>query len=67
MAQGTVRTVHVVMVGVLRQHRHQMPTSEDEHPVQHLPPDSPNPSLRVGIGPRCQLRLIPLLGGRLSG
>jgi hypothetical protein len=36
-----VRTVHVVVIGVLGQHRHQLPTSEGEHPVQHLPPNVP--------------------------
>ncbi len=52
LSQGAVRAVRVVMVGVLGQHGHQLPTSEDEHPVQHIPPDGAHPSLRVGVGLR---------------
>jgi hypothetical protein len=33
LPQGPVRPVHVVMVGVLDQHRPQLPTSEDERPI----------------------------------
>ncbi len=38
LSQGTVRTVHVVvvMVDVLGQHQPQLLASEDKHPVQHL-------------------------------
>jgi hypothetical protein len=46
-----MRTVNVVVIGVLSQHRLQLSASEDEHPVQHLPPNGPDPSLRVGIRP----------------
>jgi len=52
LVQGTVRTVHVGVIGVLGQHRHQMPRSEDEHPVQHLPPNRAHPPLCIGVGPR---------------
>src|SRR4029453_855011 len=51
LSQGTMRTVNVVVIGVLSQHRLQLSASEDEHPVQHLPPNGPDPSLRVGIRP----------------
>jgi hypothetical protein len=66
LAQGAVRTVHVVVIGVLGQHRHQLPTSEDEHPVQQLPANRAHPALRVGVRPRCPDRraqhLDPLSG-----
>jgi hypothetical protein len=39
------------VIGVLSQHRLQLSTSEDEHPVQHLTPNGADPSLRVGIRP----------------
>ena len=42
------------MVGVLGQHRSQLPTAEDEHPVQHLTPNGADPPLRVGVRPRCR-------------
>jgi hypothetical protein len=43
LPQGAVRAVHVVMVGVLGQHRSQLPASEDQHPVQQLTPNGPYP------------------------
>jgi hypothetical protein len=52
LRQGAVRTVHVVMVDVLGQHRSQLPASHDRHPVQHLPPNRAHPPLRIGIRPR---------------
>ncbi len=67
LPQGTVRTVHVVMVDVLGQHRLQLLASEDEHPVQHLASllasedehpvqhlasNGAHPPLRVGVRPR---------------
>jgi hypothetical protein len=51
LPQCPVRAVQVVVVGVLGQHRHQLPTSEDEHPVQQLPPDAAHPPLCVGVRP----------------
>jgi hypothetical protein len=52
LPQGAVRAVAVVMIGILGQHRPQLPAPEDEHPVQHLPPNGTNPPLRIGIRPR---------------
>jgi hypothetical protein len=52
LPQGAVRTVDVVVVNVLGQHRPQMPAFDDEHPVQHLTPNGGHPTLRVGIRPR---------------
>jgi hypothetical protein len=51
LPQGPVRAVAVVMIGILGQHRPQLPTSEDQHPVQHLSPNRAHPPLRVGIRP----------------
>jgi hypothetical protein len=51
LSQGTMRTVNVVVINVLSQHRLQLSASEDEHPVQHLTPNRPDPSLRVSIRP----------------
>jgi hypothetical protein len=39
LPQGAVRTVDVVVIRVLGQYRHQLPTSEDQHPVQQLTSD----------------------------
>jgi hypothetical protein len=55
------------MVSELGQHRHQMPTSEDEHPIQHLTPHRADPSLRIGVGPRRSHRRdkhLDRLGGK---
>ena len=40
------------MINILSQHRHQMPTSKDQHPVQQLPPHRAHPPLRGGVRPR---------------
>jgi hypothetical protein len=56
LPQGAVGTVHVVVIGILGQHRPQLPASQDQHPVQHLPPNGPDPPLRVGIRLRCPHR-----------
>jgi hypothetical protein len=52
LPQGAVRTMLVVVVGVLGQDRPQLPAAADEHPVQHLASHGADPSLRVGIRPR---------------
>jgi hypothetical protein len=44
LPQGAVRAVAVAMVGILGQYSLQLPAPEDEHPVQHLPPNSADPS-----------------------
>jgi hypothetical protein len=46
LPQGAVRAVQVVVVGVLGQHRPQLPAAQDQHPVQHLPPNRAHPPLR---------------------
>ena len=55
------------MVGVLGQHRHQLPTSEDQRPVQHLPPNRAHPPLRIGVrtrGPHRCAQHLDRLGGK---
>jgi hypothetical protein len=55
------------MVGVLGQHRPQLPASHDQHAVQHLTPNGANPPLRVGVRPRCPHRRaqhLDSLGGK---
>jgi hypothetical protein len=49
-----MRTVNVVMINVLGQHRSQLPASQDQHPVKQLPPNGAHPPLRIGI--RLRLR-----------
>ena len=44
LPQGAMRTMAVVVIGVLGQHRPQLPASQDQHPVQHLPPNPCRPS-----------------------
>jgi hypothetical protein len=45
-----MRTVAVVMIGVLGQYQPQLPAPEDEHPVQHLPPnDTHRPHRALGL------------------
>jgi hypothetical protein len=46
-----MRTVDVVAIGVLGQYRFQLPTSEDQHPIQQLTSNGPHPSLRIGVRP----------------
>ena len=46
-----MRTVDVVVIGVLGQYRYQLPTSEDQHPIQQLTSNGPHPSLRIGVRP----------------
>ena len=67
LPQGAVRAVAVVMIGILGQDSLQLPAPEDQHPVQQLTPNRAHLPLRVRIGSRRQLRLIPLLGSGLSG
>ena len=55
------------MVGVLGQHRHQLPTSEDQRSVQPLPPNRTHPPLRIGVRTRCPHRCaqhLDRLGGK---
>src|SRR5215216_8197669 len=42
--QGAMRTMNVVVIGVLGQHPLQLPASQDQHPVQHLPPNRAPPT-----------------------
>ncbi len=44
-----MRTVAVIVIDVLGQHRAQMPAAHDEHPVEQFPSDAAHPSLRVGV------------------
>jgi hypothetical protein len=41
----------VVVLDVDTEHQLQVPTPEDEHPVQALCPDGSDPSLGEGVGP----------------
>jgi hypothetical protein len=47
-----VWAVHVVVIDVRGQHSLQLPTSEDQQPVQQLAPHGAHPPLRVGVRPR---------------
>src|SRR4030095_8400034 len=52
LPHGTVRRVHVVMVGVLGQHASALPTSKAQHPIQQLTPNRAHPARRGGVRPR---------------
>jgi hypothetical protein len=39
LPQGAMRAVAVVVVNILGQHRHQLPAAQDQHLIQHLPPN----------------------------
>jgi hypothetical protein len=52
LPQGAMRAMAVVVIGVLGQHRPQLPAAQDQDPVQHLPPNRAHPPLRVRIRPR---------------
>jgi hypothetical protein len=56
LLQGAVRAVAVVVVDILGPYRTQLPTAQDQHPIQQLPPDGAHPTLRVGVRPRCPQR-----------
>jgi hypothetical protein len=67
LAQGAVRTVDVVVIGVLGQYSLEMPAPEDQHPVEHLAANGADPPLRVGIRPRRPHRRaqhLDALGGK---
>jgi hypothetical protein len=67
LPQGAVRTVDVVVIGVLDQYGPQMPAPEDQHPIQHLTADGTHPPLRVGIRLWCPHRRgqhLDRLGGK---
>jgi len=49
--QSTVGPLAVVVLDVDTEHQLQVPTPEDEHPVQALCPDGSDPSLGEGVGP----------------
>jgi len=49
LPQGAVRAVAVAMINVLANNTLQLPTSKDQHPVQHLTPNRADPPLRVGV------------------
>jgi hypothetical protein len=46
LPQGAVRTVAVVVIGILGQHGPQLPAPQDQHPIEHFPPNGANPPLR---------------------
>jgi hypothetical protein len=52
LVQTLVRTVLVVVPGVLGQHLSQVPLAEDQHVVQALVPQRAHEPLRVGVRPR---------------
>ena len=58
LPQGAVRAVAVVVVNVLGQYSLQLPASQDQHPVQYLPPDGADPSLGDRVGPCRRLLVI---------
>jgi len=49
--QSTVGPLAVVVLDVDTERQLQVPTPEDEHPVQALSPDGSDPSLGEGVGP----------------
>jgi hypothetical protein len=77
LPQGAVRAAAVVMVNVLGQYRLQLPASQDQQPVEHLPPDGAHPAMGVGIcraaapapgcaAPRSPRQQRPRRGGELG-
>src|SRR4051794_24298703 len=58
LSQRAVRTMRVVMVDVLAQHRMQMTTPEDQHPVEQLPACRSYPALRISVGSRSPHRSL---------
>src|SRR6266700_1226378 len=67
LTECAVRPVLVVVRHVARQHCFDMPPAQDQHPVEQLTTYRADPALGDRVGPRRQLRLIPLLGSGLSG
>jgi hypothetical protein len=64
-----MRPVAVVVLGVLAEYSFEMSTTEDEHPVQTLAPDSPDETLGQGVGsrrPTGGLRVGPLSTHQLT-
>jgi hypothetical protein len=52
----SVRSMSVVVLGVGLQHPVEVPTAEDQHPVQALGPDRADPPLGEGVRVRCSDR-----------
>jgi hypothetical protein len=67
VGQAAVRPALVVMLEVAPHDVSKMLAANDQQMVQALPTHRPNPALGDGVGPRRQLRLIPLLGSGLFG
>jgi hypothetical protein len=51
LPEGAMRTMTVVVSNVPGEHRTQMPTAHDQHPVQNLPPNRTDPPLGEGVHP----------------
>jgi len=57
----------VVVSLIVGQDRPQMPLAEDQHPVGDLRPDGEHEPFRIGIGRRCRLHPIQMIGTGVSG
>lgn len=48
--KASMRSLAVVMLDVHTEHSLEVPLAEDEHPIEALGPDRPDPALREGVG-----------------
>ena len=67
LLQALVRTVAIVMLGVLGQDAAEVPLAEDQHVVRALTPKRPHEPLRVGVGPHRQRHPIHMTGTDVCG
>jgi hypothetical protein len=67
LLQALMRTVAVVVPGVLGQDAAEVLLAEDQHVVQALAPQCSHEAFRVGVIPHRQLRLIRMIGTGASG
>ena len=67
VVKGSVRPVAVVVRLEFAQDGSELTFMEAQHPVQALAADCADPPFGVGVIPRRQLRLIPMIGVGLFG
>jgi hypothetical protein len=67
LLQALVRTVAVVVPGVLSQDLAEMPLAEDQYVVQALTAERANEPFRIGIGPHRRLHPIQMIGTAVCG
>jgi len=67
LLQRPVRTMSVVMIGVLAEDQPQVPFADDQHPVQALAAGAAHPALRDRVGARRQQHTVRVISTDVCG